>query len=239
MDAAQHRASSPANHPHLNRAARAVVYAAAALAAFSAVAYELLLASYATFLMGATLFQYSIVISLMMASMGVGALLTHNLSQGQACRVFFWIEIALAVLASIAIPLLYTLFALEWAPQVAVISLVLAMGVALGMEVPLLGVLLPGDKGLTRILFFDYLGGFAGGVLFPIYLLPQLGFFRLAAALAVLNACIALGFAITLGFRRLAPFAYVAMALGVSALFFAESLRRWLEVYFFSIGGSP
>ena len=62
------------------------LYFCAGLVAFTCVAYELLLGSYATFLMGASIFQYSLVISLMMLNMGIGAFVTKRLEKNCYCR---------------------------------------------------------------------------------------------------------------------------------------------------------
>lgn len=215
-------------------------YAAATIAAFSAVAYELLLASYATFLLGATVFQYSLVISLMMASMGFGALLTGKLEE-RALVTFFAVELGLALIAIVALPILYTAFAWEISPRFFILLFVLAIGTAIGMEIPLLNFLNKSKDSLPKILFFDYLGGFVGGIAFPLWLLPHLGFFRLAAALGTLNAvlaaCLLWLFWDKFKSHRVWWTAAVAGVLVLSLAFLvgAESFRHYLELRHFQI----
>ncbi len=219
------------------RALRALVAFAAGAAAFSSVAYELLLASYATFLLGASVFQYSLVFSLMMASMGVGALCAGRFRH-RAREAILTIEVGLALCACAAVPLLYTFFALGGPAQWALIVFVAAIGFGLGMEVPLLNQLERDNRWLNDILFYDYVGGFVGGLLFPLWLLPQLGFFRLAAVLGCLNAAIAFGFVLALRPPRRAFWlacAGFALKTAIGSLLFAESIRAWMEQTYFGI----
>lgn len=216
------------------------LFGAAFVAAFSGVAYELLLASYASFLLGATVFQYSLIVSLMMASMGFGALLTHR-NRLPIIPAFLGAELVLVVLASLALPTLYWFFAKGWPPHAPLFLLVIAMGAVIGMEIPLLNQLARSPKALSRILFYDYLGGFLGGLAFPIWLVPKLGLFRVSAVLALLNAVVA----VTLLFqfrdrlkKRFLPWAVASifcLALAVTALVTAEPLRRSMEKTFFDI----
>ncbi len=216
------------------------VYFAAFIAAFTAVAYELMLASYATFLLGATIFQYSLVISLMMASMGLGSLLTHRnrIPIGDA---FIAVELVLAAVAAFALPILYYVFAAGLPARFAMGSFVVVMGTMIGMEIPLLNSLGPTDKWLPRILFFDYLGGFLGGLIFPIVLVPRLGLFRVAAVLSFLNAAVAVALCLPLRARlgrRFAGWAaasLVMLVLATAALFYADTIRQAMESRLFSI----
>lgn len=219
------------------RALRILVAFAAGAAAFSSVAYELLLASYATFLLGASVFQYSLVFSLMMASMGVGALLAGRFRR-QASEAILAIEVGLALCACAAVPVLYTLFALGGPAQWALIGFVAAMGFGLGMEVPLLNQLERDNRWLNDILFYDYVGGFIGGLLFPLWLLPALGFFRLAALLGCLNGVLAFGFVLALKPRRRLFWitnAGLTLATALVCLLLAEATRAWMEKTYFGI----
>ena len=76
---------------------------------------------------------------------------------------------------------------------------------------------------------------------FPILLLPELGFFRLGALLGVINA--SLGLIVTCIYRKELAGRFklwlgitlVTIALAASGLYFAESLRRYMEWEFFTI----
>jgi len=214
-------------------------YSSALIAAFSGVAYELLLANYATYLLGATIFQYSLVISLMMASMGVGALLMHRWRY-PGLETFLGVEITLAVLAAVALPILYRVFAAGIDPRAVIGIFVVGMGVCIGMEIPLLNQMNQSKVWLPRILFFDYLGGFLGGVLFPLVLAPNLGLFRVAGLMSVCNSLLAV--CVAWRFRGVLKGAHFWLAGTVltliatgAFLWQAETIRTLMELHLFQV----
>ncbi len=216
------------------------LYFCAGLVAFTCVAYELLLGSYATFLMGASILQYSLVISLMMLSMGIGALLTRSLSKN-SFAYFLAVETYLCWCAISAVPLMYISFSLNFAPEKILILFVFLLGLGIGMEIPLLSQMNSSHNSLTKILFSDYIGGFVGGLAFPIILFPYLGFFQIGALLGLINGLISLTF-LWIFHRKIGKNIY-AWALVISLtvviclieLSFAEKLRLEMEKYYFAI----
>lgn len=216
------------------------IYLAAFVAAFSAVAYELVLASYATFLLGATIFQYSFILSLMMASMGTGALLTHRI-KFPVRETFLAVELLLSLIAAAALPILYYVFAADLPAHFFMGSFVVVMGAMIGMEIPLLNQITQSDtNGLSRILFFDYLGGFLGGLVFPVFLVQRLGLFRVSALLAVLNAVVAvvLLFPFRKSLERFPLWAGACAVMLVFSIFYfveADHLRQVMELKLYSI----
>lgn len=216
-----------------------VIYLAAGTAAFSAIAYELLLASYATFLLGATIFQYSLVISFMMMSMGLGSLAVQ-LKKVKNHHLFLAAEIFLAVLALGGVPCLYYIFATQAGTRFVLLLFVGLTGLCIGMEIPLLNTMLPSSQ-VSRILFFDYFGGFIGGILFPLLLLPRLGFFRISGFLSLLSATVGLLFFFQFkqelrGTRRgFLALLCVTLVSGIVFTYFAEDLRHSMELKLFGI----
>lgn len=216
------------------------LYFCAGLVAFTCVAYELLLGSYATFLMGASIFQYSLVISLMMLNMGIGAFVTKRLEKN-CFQAFFLVEILLSWCAISAVPLMYLSFALNFAPSKVLIFFVSLLGLGIGMEIPLLSHMNPSPKSLSQILFSDYLGGFLGGLAFPILLFPWLGFFQIGALLGLINALIALSFLILFRQPLKRSLTLWYFLIGTTLVFcltevlFAETIRIAMESYLFGI----
>lgn len=216
------------------------LYLCAGIVAFTCVAYELLLGSYATFLMGASVFQYSLVISLMMLSMGIGAFIAKPLSKNHF-ETFLAVETILSWSAILAVPLMYLSFSLNLAPSKVLIFFVLILGSGIGMEIPLLSELTQSQQSLTKILFFDYLGGFLGGILFPIMLFPHFGFFQIAAGLGLLNGLIGLSFFWSFREKMTRKRIFWAVLTGLTGLacltemIFAEKIRTVMESYFFAI----
>lgn len=220
------------------------LYVAAGISAFSGIAYELLLATYATFLMGASIFQYSLVLSLMMASMGLGSLLADKVGRNPIAA-FLGTEAVIALVAVVALPVLYYGYARGFFPRFLLCTFVLLMGGAIGMEIPLLNRIATHGDRLPRILFFDYLGGFLGGLVFPLVFVPRMSLMQIAGVLAAINAVVACLFAV--GYRkalqRHAPlWIGVGVALVVVSVAFcvyAEPLRLSMERGLFGIGTHP
>ena len=218
----------------------AYLYFCASAVAFTCVAYELLLGSYATFLMGASVLQYSLVISLMMLSMGIGALIAKALSKNSFSS-FLSVELLLCWCAILAVPLMYLSFCLNFAPKLTLILFVSLLGLGIGMEVPLLSQMNSNHKTLTRILFSDYSGGFLGGIAFPVILFPYFGFFTIGAMLGLVNAVVSASFFLLFkekigGSRILWVVLITTTLLACSTeMIFAEKLRTWMEFRFFAI----
>ncbi len=218
----------------------AYLYFCASAVAFTCVAYELLLGSYATFLMGASVLQYSLVISLMMLSMGIGALLTKAISNNSFSS-FLSIELLLCWCALLAVPLMYLSFCLNFAPKLTLILFVSLLGLGIGMEIPLLSQINSSHKTLTKILFSDYSGGFFGGIAFPIILFPYFGFFRIGAMLGLINALMSASFFVLFkekisGSKMIWGVLIASTVIACfTELLFAERLRTWMEFRFFAI----
>jgi spermidine synthase len=223
------------------------LYVAAGISAFSGIAYELLLATYATFLMGATIFQYSLVLSLMMASMGLGSLLADRVGSNPLAA-FLATEVVISIIAVVALPTLYFAYARGLFPSVLLMLFVVGMGGAIGMEIPLLNRITgsaPGSEGkLSHLLFYDYLGGFLGGMVFPLLLIPNLSLFQIAGVLGVINSSVGGVFAV--GYRKhlgASAGKWIAVAIGLLAFsgafcFWAEPLRILMEHRLFGIEGN-
>ena len=217
-----------------------VLYLSAGTVAFSAIAFELVLATYATFLIGSTIIQYTLVFSVMMFAMGLGSLLSSKF-ENLAHHVFLLTEFLLSLLSLISIPLLYWIFSIQMGTQATLIILVLLFGILIGLEVPLLNTIRRDSGSLSNILFFDYLGGFLGGILFPTVLLPLLGFFRTSATLALINLLVMLLFLWTFRSsikRFYTPILVTTIAsLGIALLYLSngELLRKTLEFKLFGI----
>lgn len=213
---------------HLDATQQTFVFFLAFIASFSAIAYELILASYATFLFGATIFQYSLVISLMMASMGIGSYFSKFLDSD--LNNFIVLELVLSLVAILAIPTLYSAFATQWTPKGVLVFFVLCIGFLIGLEIPLLNKFSSG-KSLNQILFSDYLGGFIGGILYPLWFLPYFGFFKTAAILGSLNAALAL--LCSYQAKQKKGLCLIFVILNILYFFESDQVRVFLETYFF------
>ena len=157
--------------------------------------YELLAGTLASYVLGDSITQFSLIIGLYLSAMGVGAWLSGFLSKNLVRR-FLDIELGVGLVGGLSAPLLFMSFAyLGWF-KVVLYGLVFLIGVLVGLELPLLMRILREEldfKNLvSRVLTFDYLGALIASLLFPIFLVPTLGLMRTSLLFGMLNAGVAL-----------------------------------------------
>ncbi|GAB2736001.1 polyamine aminopropyltransferase [Streptomyces bullii] len=176
--------------------------------------YELELVALATYLMGDSVTQASVVLSVMVFAMGLGSLAAKRL-RWHAAAGFGAVEAALALVGGCSAMALYAVFAWtgDWGgawtlgPRCLLVAFSLATGLLIGAEVPLLMELIQRirrqDAGgaVADLSAADYVGGLVGGLAFPFLLLPFLG--QLTGALLTGAVNTVVGGALVLGlFRR-------------------------------------
>lgn len=160
-------------------------------------AYELIMAALASYLLGDSIFQYSFIIGLYLFSMGIGAHITRYISDQDTLTRFIEIELLVGLLGGISALFLFVAFGFAAAPfRTLLYALVFIIGTIVGMEIPLvMRVLNHQDidfkEIVSRVLTFDYLGALAVSLLFPLVLAPKLGMARSALLFGLLNAAVA------------------------------------------------
>src|SRR4051812_41205560 len=118
-------------------AARALVLAAVFVCAACGLVYELELVALASYLVGDSVTQASVILSVMVFAMGCGSLLAKRL-RPRAAAGFAAIETALALVGGLSVMALYACFAWAGQARLAMIGCAFAIGVLIGAEVPLL-----------------------------------------------------------------------------------------------------
>ena len=157
--------------------------------------YELLAGTLASYVLGDSVTQFSLIIGVYLSALGVGAWLSRFVDRGLA-RCFVEVEIGVALLGGLSAPLLFFSFSrLGWF-HIVLYGLVFAIGVLVGLELPLLMRILRTRlefKDLvSRVLTFDYIGALVGSLLFPLFLVPRLGLVRTSLVFGLLNAAVGL-----------------------------------------------
>jgi spermidine synthase len=157
--------------------------------------YELVAGALASYVLGDSVTQFSTVIGAYLSAMGLGAWLSRYLEK-ELARAFVDLEIAVAVVGGFSAPLLFLAFGHLHYFRPTLYALVVAVGVLVGLEVPLLLRIL--EKKLSfkelvaRVLSIDYLGALFASVLFPVLLVPRLGLVRTSLSFGLLNGLVAL-----------------------------------------------
>lgn len=161
-------------------------------------AYELVMAALASYLLGDSILQFSSIIGLYLFAMGIGAHLTRYIKDEDALSRFIEIELLVGIIGGLSALILFVAFGFSAAPfRTLLYALVLVVGTVVGMEIPLVMRVLNQQQAdfkelVSRVLTFDYLGALAVSLLFPLVLAPQLGMARSALLFGLLNTAIAL-----------------------------------------------
>ncbi|MFD3657144.1 polyamine aminopropyltransferase [Streptomyces sp. NPDC058620] len=162
------------------RTGRFLVLAAVFICAACGLVYELELVALASYLIGDSVTQASVVLSVMVFAMGIGSLLAKRL-RSRAAVGFGLIEAALALVGGSSALVLYASFAWLGESRHALVGFSLTIGVLIGAEIPLLMTLIQRvdrqDAGgaVADLFAADYVGALVGGLAFPFLLLPMLG----------------------------------------------------------------
>ena len=157
--------------------------------------YELLAGTVASYVLGDSVTQFSLIIGLYLSALGVGAWLSRFLDRDLAAR-FVDVELAVALIGGLSAPLLFLGFArLEWF-RLFLFLVVFAIGVLVGLELPILMRILKEHlefkELVSRVLSFDYIGSLFAAVLFPMFLMPRMGLVRTSIFFGLLNAAVGL-----------------------------------------------
>jgi spermidine synthase len=157
--------------------------------------YELLAGTLASYVLGDSVAQFSIIIGLYLFAMGVGSWLSGFIEKDLAGK-FIEVEIAVAILGGFSAPLLFLSFSRLAYFNLILYGVVIGIGTLVGLEIPLLMRILKDQLDfkelVSRVLAFDYIGALVASLLFPIFLVPRLGLNRTSLLFGMLNAGVAL-----------------------------------------------
>ena len=164
--------------------------------ALCGIAYELIISTVSSYLLGNSVYQFSLTIGFFMFSMGVGSYLSKLLADN-LIQNFIAVEIAISLIGGVCSLLLLMTFPYTRALyETVMFSLIFSIGALVGMEIPILTSILS-NKHSTRdsianVLSLDYFGALIGSVAFPLLLLPHLGLIRSSFAIGLINIFTAL-----------------------------------------------
>ena len=199
--------------------------------------YELVAGTAATYLLGDSVTQFSFVIGLYLFAMGVGSYLSRFIDD-QLLTWFIRLELLVGLLGGFAATLLFIAFARDGSFRVVLYLIVGAVGMGVGLEIPLLIRILEERMELkeliAKVLFFDYLGALAASLMFPLFLVPQLGLIKSSLVLGILNAVVGVWVAWLFRARiaragRLAAEGCLVLAILLFGLWHGEALTHFSE----------
>jgi spermidine synthase len=213
--------------------------------------YELAAGALASYLLGDSVLQFSTVIGTYLFAMGIGSW-ASRLVERQLVAQFLRIELLVALVGGLMPALLFVAYnslpagAGSASFRVLLYVLVLAVGVLVGLEIPLVMRILKRHFGqryalkelVSQVLTFDYLGALAVAVAFPLLLVPHLGLLRTGLFFGLLNALVAAWTLVVFRselrrLRALAAATGSVIVLLAAGMFGAERLTQWAEDRFY------
>lgn len=221
------------SHRHTTAALLGAVFCIAT----AGLVYELVAGTAASYLLGDSVTQFSFVIGAYLFAMGVGSYLTKFI-EGDLIPWFVRLELAVGVAGGFAATLLFLTFSRDGSFRLVLYLLVGAIGIGVGLEIPILIRILKDRMRLedliAKVLFFDYLGALAASLLFPLLLVPKLGLIKTSLVLGLLNAVV--GAWVVWLFRdriakpgRLAIECAICVVILAAGLWQGERLTRFVE----------
>ena len=139
---------------------------------------EFVLSTLATYLVGNAVFQWTVVMSVMLFAMGLGSRLSKRFKR-HLLDVFILTEFALSLLCASCATVAYFLAGRMANLALLIYGLALAVGLLIGFEIPLVTRINQKNETLrfniASVMEKDYYGSLAGGMFFAFFALPHLG----------------------------------------------------------------
>ncbi len=178
-----------------DRSTKLLLLASVFVIATCGLVYELIAGTLASYLLGDSVTQFSLVIGIYLSAMGAGSYLSQFVTRGER-RLFVRIQLMIGLLGGWSAGILFSLFPRVGSLQLPLFLLIGIIGVLVGLEIPLLLRILKERlefKDLVaRVFAFDYAGALAASLLFPLLLVPHLGLVRSSLLFGMLNVMVGL-----------------------------------------------
>lgn len=198
------------------------------IVALCGIVYELIIGTVSSYLMGNSVYQFSLTIGFFMFAMGIGSYVSRYLNQN-LIEIFIYVEMALALIGGLCSIALFMLFPFApWLYTAAMFGFIFLIGGLVGIEIPILMRVLSEQHGTRKsiadVLSLDYIGALFGSVAFPLLLLPTLGLITSSFAIGLINVSIAFLNAIWLRDHVRHPGRMIWMTIGVFVLLVALTM---------------
>ena len=172
-----------------------VLKAAIFATGFAGIVAEYTLSTLATYFIGNSIFQWTMIVSLMLFCMGLGSRLSKLINKN-LIQNFLILEATLSIIVAFSSVLVYTLAAVSEYYGIVIYSLSMIIGLLIGLEIPLVVRINKEYEDLksniSSILEKDYYGSLIGGIFFAFIGLPILGLSYTPFVLGIINFLVAL-----------------------------------------------
>lgn len=157
--------------------------------------YELVAGALASYLLGDSITQFSIIIGIYLSAMGVGSYLSRYIVRN-IVTVFIEVELLIGLVGGCSAALLFAVFEVAVHFRPILFTLIAMTGVLVGLEIPLVMRILKSRfefKDLvSKVFTFDYIGALFASLLFPLVLVPHLGLIRASFLFGIVNVLVGL-----------------------------------------------
>jgi len=205
----------------------------------SGIVAEYVLSTLATYFLGNSVLQWTMIVSIMLFSMGLGSRISKYFTSNLLSK-FVTIEFILSLLSSLVAVSTYLVASISVYTGIVIYTMSIVIGLLIGMEIPL--VIRLNDEfeelriNVSSILEKDYYGSLAGGIFFAFFGLPILGLTYTPFVLGAINFSVAI-MLLTMLWRnlnqsvrkKLLGIATVVVFLWLAALIMAESIIQFGE----------
>ena len=210
--------------------------------AICGIVYELIISTISSYLLGNSVWQFSVTIGLFMFGMGVGSLATKYFSDDYL-KNFLRVELLIAAVGGMSGIILFLVFPyMRVVYETTMYILILTIGILVGMEIPIISTLLStqqsAKKSIADVMSFDYIGALFGAIAFPLLLLPSLGLIQSSFVVGLINALVALTNAYVFrdsieGGQRYVVASWGVIAVLLAGIIFGSQLTKFAEKHLY------
>ncbi|WP_010520333.1 polyamine aminopropyltransferase [Aquimarina agarivorans] len=172
-----------------------VLKAAIFATGFAGIVAEYVLSTLATYFIGNSIFQWTMIVSLMLFCMGLGSRLSKRI-HSNLIQNFLLLEVSLSLVVAFSSVVVYTIAAFSLYYEILIYALSMLVGLLIGLEIPLVVRINKEYEDLktniSSILEKDYYGSLLGGVFFAFVGLPILGLSYTPFVLGIINFLVAI-----------------------------------------------
>ena len=160
------------------------------LIAICGLIYELLNGTLSSYLLGDSIYHFSLVIGLFVSSMGIGAWLSRFIETDLE-RAFVRLQLVISIVGGFSSFILFYAFAYINNYDAFLYLITISLGTMLGVEIPLIIRILKESFSLktniSNVFTVDYIGALFASLLFPLVLVPKLGLMQTSFLFGMIN----------------------------------------------------
>lgn len=155
--------------------------------------YELIAGALASYLLGDSITQFSLVIGIYLFAMGIGSYFSKFITKNLVDK-FVEIELVIGLIGGLSAPLLFLIFNYVDFFEFYLYFIVFLIGCLVGLEIPILMVILK-DKFqfntlVSNVFTFDYIGALLASIVFPLFFVPQFGLINTSIIFGIFNVVV-------------------------------------------------